>query len=100
MLIIEEQIGPIPPNFFVAPNEAETFRARSSKSPSSFGADQGGRSRALRMPSSGYLNARREDRRRPRCPGSFRTGLFRKRSKSGLRSGLAARQDDRRQVHL
>ena len=45
-------------------------------------------------------NARREDRRRPRCPGSFRTGLFRRRSKSSLRSGLAARQDDRRQVHL
>jgi hypothetical protein len=52
------------------------------------------------MPSSGYLNARREDRRRPRCAKSFRTGLFRRPSKSGLRSGLAARQDDRRQVHL
>jgi hypothetical protein len=83
---------------FVAPNEAKTFRARSSKSPSSFGADQGGRSPALRMPSSGYLNAKIVVA--PAVPDSFRTGLFHRRAKSGLRSGLAARQDDRRQVHL
>jgi hypothetical protein len=36
----------------------------------------------------------------PAVPDHFELAFFRKRPKSGLRSGLAARQDDRRQVHL
>ena len=47
----------------LADNEAKAFRARGSKSPSSFGVDQGGGARALRMPSSGHIAAGRESRR-------------------------------------